>query len=239
MTISDMNTPDGNGQTALMIALENKQFDKAKELLQQTDIDVYATDNGGHTALYYAVSSGHLELTDMLLAKGLDIHETSAVGETLLHCAVRSGHLDMVHHLIQTHRLDLNVLSLTHGTPLFYATSRDEIEIARYLLNAGADVSIDLRGETPAMVALKNKRLGFARELARSGKKNETSTDHSETKPSEDKTPQNPKQPDIPSRLETASGYSLHTTLDKAQRLCDKPLDKVLGQHLTGIEKIN
>ena len=56
---------------------------------------------GWHTPLHDAVSRGHKEVIELLIAKGADVNaKDSTFGRTLLHIAAREGHKEIVELLL-------------------------------------------------------------------------------------------------------------------------------------------
>ncbi len=245
-----VNMQDENGMTPLMRAFRNKQFDVASALLKQKGIDIHIKDKAGHTALYYAVESGHQPFVRQLIDKGLDVHETGVIGETLLHCAVRGDNLDLVRYLCKDHQLDVNAFAVGYGTPLFYATAQDKLDIARYFITAGADVS-GKYDYTPLRAALRNNRLDFARELLKhenidvlqqdsSGKSDIDYCDDEALKQliREKASRQKPKKKKMPSRLQRiANSGGLTSTLHHAQKDTSESIDVSFEQRLAMSDK--
>lgn len=91
---ANINTQDRYGKTMLMHALtKTKSPHKDKTLSwlfkNKESLAVNLKDDGGYTALMYAVSSEEISATHELLAMGADINLTSLSKETVLHLAVR------------------------------------------------------------------------------------------------------------------------------------------------------
>jgi RNA polymerase sigma factor (sigma-70 family) len=146
---------------------------KVKELLEQDPRLLRARDPMGNTALILAVNSGHHELAELLLASGvqLDIHEASAIGKTErvtqllradptrldsfsaegftpLSLAAHFGHAETVAALVKQ-GADLDKISLhpIEVTPLHAALFGRKPEVAKLLIEAGADVRVARGGK--------------------------------------------------------------------------------------------
>jgi len=125
-----------DGDTALMMAARTGKTDAIKVLLDN-GAQVNAKETwGGTTALMWAVSDGHLDAARMLVARGADIN-------------ARSNYLPAANGRGFEGRLpiqakpDQAVEEYASGwlTPLMFAARQGDLEIARVLVSAGADVN--------------------------------------------------------------------------------------------------
>ena len=145
--------------SALSIASRIGDEDKARYLLQQgADVNAPACDWDGRTALQAAAEWGHLEGCQLLIQAGADTNAAPApsptfradngtIGVTALIAAVHSGNITLVKLLIDS-GADVNAtipghLYPTMRTALTLATSRNQIDIVRQLIRAGADAGRD------------------------------------------------------------------------------------------------
>ena len=170
----DMNRPTPEGITPLMIALDNDHNDVAKLLLDR-GANPKLWDWWGRTALYIAIDrkeaavgggrggagggrggnvrgrggaspvaaeSGpavsSMEMIEVLLAKNVDVNP-----QLNMHRPSRGGN---------SGRFIENLRS-TGCTPLLRATEGGDIEVARLLLDKGADPNINTMGLTPFLLA--------------------------------------------------------------------------------------
>jgi ankyrin repeat protein len=78
----NINAPDKDGNTALILAVKDKNEDIVQELLNTKGIEVNAANNMGYTALMYAAHAGRKELVEMLLKAGADKTMVNKGGET-------------------------------------------------------------------------------------------------------------------------------------------------------------
>lgn len=90
----DINSPDSDGMTALMHAIEGGFDDVAKSLLDAGAV-VDQVDNNGRTALHWAVSKRRETLLRQLLqhgtTAGADLNVYNNDGQTPLHSAIDAG----------------------------------------------------------------------------------------------------------------------------------------------------
>lgn len=83
---TDLNSQDSFGQTALMIAAQQRQPLFVQTLLQMgAEIDV--KDNEGRTALMLAVQAQHITTTKILISAGANVNVTDNEGNTALNYA--------------------------------------------------------------------------------------------------------------------------------------------------------
>jgi len=90
-------------------------------------------------ALWAAARTGDVKTLESLLAKGVDVNATNEIGITALWLAASKGQLGAVKVLVK-HKADANVRDgIWYQTPLIQAVSSGRLEMARLLLDAGAD----------------------------------------------------------------------------------------------------
>ena len=118
---------------------------------------------GGRALLHYASGAGCLEVVTSLLRLGADPNLPDAGGHTPLYrvaneCGSGSGP-GIVRALVER-GADVNVDGgVMRATPLHMAARRGFVEIARTLLDSGADLEArDRRGETPLQRAVNCRR---------------------------------------------------------------------------------
>ena len=149
----DRPTPDG--ETALMLAIDNYEFDTAKALLD-AGANTLAVDWWGRTALYNAVdmntyrprtgephprskTTTGMQLVTALIASGVDVN-----AQLNFHRPGRGGNSQRF----------VDDLLTTGATPLLRAAIMHDNEAMRALLAAGAQVDLpNVMGVTPLMAA--------------------------------------------------------------------------------------
>ena len=126
----------------------------------------------GWTPLHEAVTGGHKDIADLLIAKGADVNAKEAKNRiTPLHWAVWRGRKEIVELLIAK-GADLNVKNKDEGTPLHNAAWKGHNEIAKLLIVKGADVNAkDVEGQTPLDWAEEEKHKEIASLLRKHGGK--------------------------------------------------------------------
>ncbi len=122
-------------------------------------------DNGYETheeeALHFAVQQGDLAEIERLIANGSDINAFDSMGMTALHWAAKGEHLNVVAFLIK-HGANVNA----HHEPSIGNTALGEVagncslEMARCLLDAGADPSIRGWMQLSALDRAKGRKRG-------------------------------------------------------------------------------
>lgn len=102
-------------------------------------------DNFGHTPLFYAVGSGHLDVVKLLFDESSDIlEERNQSGETPLHIAAQYGQEEIVQFLMDK-GADIDAKCNLHETPLYCATNVRHKRIVDMLLERGAKTEIEAR----------------------------------------------------------------------------------------------
>src|SRR5689334_24670599 len=92
----DVNTPQGDGTTALHWAAFRDDLDMVKMLLAAGANAKAATREGAITPLLMACTNGNTSIIDLLLKAGADANTTNANGTTALMTAAAAGSADAV-----------------------------------------------------------------------------------------------------------------------------------------------
>lgn len=98
-------------------------------------------DSNGNHPLYWACAKGFLHMVEKLCDAGADVNgyqTDEVVGLSPLHGAVFSGKIEIVEFLLKK-GAHVDVLNKSHGTALYLAVEKDYTQLAKYLLNNGAD----------------------------------------------------------------------------------------------------
>ena len=174
-TGADVNVANELGATPLWLAAINGSDSMAKQLLE-AGANPNASLKMGETPLMTAARSGNPETVKQLLNYGADVNGIeNERGQTALMWAVAQQHTDVVQLLID-HAANLHArsqvwyqlentagntnpsgnFSMAHGgsTPLLFAARNGDIETARVLLDAGANVQdTDASGASALVIA--------------------------------------------------------------------------------------
>ena len=119
-------------------------------------IDPNTVDPNGNPVLLIAARSGFEPTLDALLAAGAKVDARNPLGDSPIMVAAIAGHLAIVEKLYQ------RGAKINHPgwTPLIYAATSGQIDVARFLLDARADVNAaSPNGTTALMMAVRG---GFA-----------------------------------------------------------------------------
>ncbi|KAH3764312.1 vacuolar assembly/sorting protein VPS9 [Pelomyxa schiedti] len=149
----NLDVQDERGWTPLMCAVHPGHFGVALRLLSQgasTDI----INNRKHTALHLLARSYTQEKTSdevvrILLGPGNDPNLTSETGETSLMIACSGAFNPQFVTMLLDAKADPNIPDLHGATPLYKATTANNICLAELLLKYGADPNKGPEGDTP------------------------------------------------------------------------------------------
>ena len=128
-------------QSQLLAAVRTGKVDVATALVKK-GIDVNFAR--GASPLLVAVGRQDLGLVKLLLSYGADVNFFDEQQHTVLIMAIDSGNLELF-KLIMAQEPDLNTQSraIPLRTPLMQAAENGEMEMARLLVEAGADIHIE------------------------------------------------------------------------------------------------
>lgn len=148
-----VNTRDKNQTTALMVSSN----DEIAKLMINAGANVNARDDLGATALILLAGGGYESVVQCLIDAGADINaKIPSSGITALMNAVGNEH-DGTAKILIKFGADVNAISNDDGTALAVSVVKDNLEITRALIRAGADVNFGRNG---------NDILGLAAEHA-------------------------------------------------------------------------
>ncbi|XP_071107805.1 ankyrin repeat domain-containing protein 17-like isoform X5 [Haliotis cracherodii] len=148
--------------TALMEASMDGHVEVAR-LLLDSGAQVNMPADSFESPLTLAACGGHVELAALLIERGANIEEVNDEGYTPLMEAAREGHDEMV-ALLLSHDADINAQTEeTQETALTLACCGGFLEVADFLIKAGAD--IELGCSTPLMEAAQEGHLELVKYL--------------------------------------------------------------------------
>jgi ankyrin repeat protein len=141
-----IDTRNSAGFTPLMAACAGGHLALAQRLLEQ-GADLRAQSKSGQTPARLAATHNHVPLLELLLQNGLDINQPILYGDeddpksaTLLQAAIlQPESIDAFRYLI-AQGADIHQRMEQDTTPLWMACLIDNVEAARALLDAGADM---------------------------------------------------------------------------------------------------
>ena len=140
------------GDTALMMAARTGKVD-AIRVLVEAGADLNAKETwGGTTPLMWAVSEGHVEAARMLIEAGADVNARS-------HYVAAANGRGFEGRTPLANATDAKAADFASGwlTPLMFAAREGDVEFARLLLGAGADVNaVAGDGKTALALAIFN-----------------------------------------------------------------------------------
>ena len=145
------------GFTALMIAAQQGAYNIVILLLDNGS-DVNMVNEAGQSAILLDIDE---EILKLLIAHGAALRGHTSNGQTILHVAVNE-HPHLTQLLVE-HGADVNARNNLGQTPLMLACRRNLLDIARYLIDNGADISLqDSENHTALTYAQENIYHGYA-----------------------------------------------------------------------------
>ena len=127
----------------------------------------------GKPRLIQAVSEGHMDIVDSLLAEGVDVNEKDKeLGETALMVAVQEKNVAIVRVLL-AEGADVNTSDDRFGfTALLFASRGGNSEIVDLLISKGADIYLKSKHGTSALgIAIVNGHTDIVKRLREAGAK--------------------------------------------------------------------
>lgn len=171
------HTPDRTrGQTPLWWAANHGHRPLARTLIAR-GADVNTPDHHGGTPLTQAAGSGHLEMVRYLVEQGADIHAQIYDGRKAFNLAVTHGRTAVAAYLLSLSD-DPDERGSSGHTPLMIAAENNYYDLAKLLIERGADVNavhpgpgiyVGLRGWTPLVFAVNAGYVRMTRLLLQAG----------------------------------------------------------------------
>lgn len=165
---ADAKSADASGDTLLMAAVRAGNVD-AVDLLLERGAAVNAGDpQFGHTALMWAARRNDTAIMKRLLARGAEADARTRAGEKPVARPPGAGGGSHGVGIVRSGVPPQGEQQPTPGgmTPLLFAARDGQVDAARLLLEAGADVNAaDPNGLTPLLMALTNGQFGVGKLL--------------------------------------------------------------------------
>jgi ankyrin repeat protein len=139
-----VDTPFGNGKTALMLAARNRQLDRVTTLLDAGADATRANDNGG-TPLMYAALGGDPRIVRLLLDHDVDLNAKAENGWSAVMIAAAKGYVEVV-RMLMDEGADPTLVDVYGWTPLMRAGFENRTSVVKLLLQHDR-VDINRRGE--------------------------------------------------------------------------------------------
>lgn len=153
----------------LVDAVQQREFETARELLAGGGIDVNVPQGDGATAAAWAAHWNELDLVSSLLAAGADVGAANDLGMTPLMLAAYNGSLPMVELLLDA-GADANAARPSGDTALMFAARTGSSAVVKRLATAGARVNAATSsGHTALMWAAAEAHAGVAQALIDEG----------------------------------------------------------------------
>lgn len=147
---ADVNASNSWGLTPLMAAASEGSPEALKPILDGS-ADVNARDQAGRVALHYAVAKGNGLATAMICRRNPDPDIADKDGWMPIHLARTMATLDPLVRAGADVNARCRIRQYEDWTPLMFASATGNTFLARRLLHAGADVSLQAPNQTNAM----------------------------------------------------------------------------------------
>ena len=151
---ANVDVCDDHRNTALHFAASDGRLEVARALLEHK-ADVNALNKDGLTPLHRTFKRARGDIVWLLLNHGADAKGHDESGNTLLHLAALTGDLELARISLERIADTINSQNDDELTALLLALKRENLDVARLLLDHNADVNVrDKRGNTPLHVAV-------------------------------------------------------------------------------------
>ncbi|XGA08619.1 MAG: ankyrin repeat domain-containing protein [Wolbachia endosymbiont of Xenopsylla cheopis] len=138
---ANLNAQDNQGNTALFAAILEGSLKMIKALLE-LGAKCNICNIRGNFPIHLAVERKHLTIIKKLCIEDT-VNRNSFNGLAPLHLAIRHNSVNVVKELLLCDHIDINIRDNNGNTPLIMAGQNDCLEIARLLLEHGANSSLE------------------------------------------------------------------------------------------------
>jgi ankyrin repeat protein len=153
----DINALTTTGDTPILMAARVGNKVAIKELLESLPSPVLDQQGQfGERVLLAAASRCSARTMQRLVVAGADIHfRSTKLNISALHLAAEAGNISSFKWILDNSNLTINDMDCHNWTPLHYTACRNQVAMAKYLLEHGADLSIasNLGYHTPLHLA--------------------------------------------------------------------------------------
>ena len=164
-----VNLSGGSCGTALHAAARRNHVKVGQSLLEH-GAQVHALGQWERTPLHVASRWGHIEIGGLLLEHGADVNAKQDDHWTPLHLAAANGYLKLVSSLVNHHHADVSAQTDNGHTPLHSTSKSGHVDVARFLLDHGADpMARGYDKQTPLHLASYYRKLEVAHLLLERG----------------------------------------------------------------------
>lgn len=127
---ANLNLRGGNGDTALMKAVQAEEAEVVRSLLT-AGVDVNARNMDGNNALWFACFRDRMDLIELLLAASVDLNNQNDNGATVLMYAASAGKTDVVKTLLAA-GADTTLKNLDDFQAIDFATDREILGLLKH-----------------------------------------------------------------------------------------------------------
>lgn len=166
---SDINAQDHKGKTALHYAIEQKDLEILKLLLYWKANPNLNTRESQLSSLYYCIQHDFIEGINDLIEGGAQVHDKKSPFGTSLHFALSQKKVAFLPVLIEK-KLDLIHHEFQGSQAIHHASFFGNLDAVRILIRNGVNLNAqDANGDTPLIIAFKEKKFGIIKFLLRNG----------------------------------------------------------------------
>lgn len=139
---ADLTIQNIKGKTALFFAIEKRNREVIKQIIDLKAIDLEQRDLDGRTLLQNIVMLGHNEMAKILITYGADTNNVDNKNRNLLYDALSYGDQGFIQYLLNLEDLELDLLDEEGNSIMHHVEVVKDDDIAKKLLIAGADPTI-------------------------------------------------------------------------------------------------
>lgn len=139
---ADLTIQNINGKTALFFAIEKRNREIIKQIIELKVINLEQRDIDGRTLLQNIVMLGHNEMAKILINYGANPNNIDNKNRNLIYDALSYGDQGFIQYLLNLEHLELNLLDEDGNSIMHHVEVIKDDDVAKKLLIAGADPTL-------------------------------------------------------------------------------------------------
>ncbi|MEA3499327.1 MAG: ankyrin repeat domain-containing protein [Campylobacterota bacterium] len=132
-----------NNISTMRIAVEKGNLSVIKTIIEYANEDINQVDEHGRSLLQDAIILGNNDVAQLLIENSIDLNIRDNNNRNVVFDAIAYGDDNMIDNIISKDGVDLNIIDSNGDTILHDKKVRDDDDLAKKLLEHGADPTID------------------------------------------------------------------------------------------------
>ena len=163
----------------VFLLIKQQKWNDLKNLIENKDIDLNITDNGGNYLLHYILNYNQIDILKLMLKKNIFTNMLNVEGHSILYIPIKFNYIEIIKILLEydSHNISFNMIDFQdkhNNIPLHYAIFFNNTDAIKLLLSYKSDISIiDNNGNNALHLCVRMKNVENVKLLLETIKNNE------------------------------------------------------------------